>query len=210
LPEGRTLDSTTIYTTALRFSHDGDSATDPDDVQTGGAGDEDDSRPDEDFDNVTTPPGEESQPEANEPEQPENPAEPVAVWTPTETLSEYDGTNDSAPTAAPSVSLEGLSPADWGRDGGDSSQRRSIAWSGRERMVEKREDIDSIIEGIKESLAESEGASDIPGFDSLGTSIQVKTMSYTGPIVYSVPKTGYYCVGESPFTIWRGWCGCVV
>ena len=186
LPEGRTLDSTTIYTTALKFSHGEGQIEEPEIEQTGEAGNDNDSLPNEDFDNVAAPPKEDPTPEPVEQKQPERTPEA--------------GTTGPVPTVPSTVEIEGLSPADLGSGDGATLQRNRVASSRTKKTNhEERQDIDSIIEGIKESLAESDGAADIPGFSTLGTSIQGKTMAYTSPIVYDVLKTGYYCVGESTF-----------
>jgi hypothetical protein len=97
-------------------------------------------------------------------------------------------------------------PISEGEDGGilEGEDEDGILEGGDEEggMLEEVDDrkrqwdiIESITNGVKSASSAEGGAQELDGSEGGGVVYEVPT--YTGPVHYKVPKTGYYCVGMS-------------
>jgi len=171
LPDDTTLESTSIYTTAVKFVPGAETADED------GNGDE---AGDDDYDNI--PP-----PKVDDPEEAPVPTETTSEWDggyldPAATVSEWDGTYpDPVPTEPSKVEHE--DDDDWASWGNEIGSRGMI----RKRTLGIRQGMSSIVDGVVANLQadddEAAGSPNIP--HEVQTAGQ--TTTYATPIVYQVP-----------------------
>ncbi|WVR04155.1 hypothetical protein IAU60_001154 [Kwoniella sp. DSM 27419] len=207
LPEGVTSDSTSIYTTPLKFSSDG-------------------------FSSLPSAPSDPSVPETNEDEAETGGSEDTSEQgeqgeQTDESMGSGGGMEMDSPTPYPNPDDEGV---DYGPDG-DASQEVHVDESvsiGEGQSGETQEDSlfpvgdadwrrkrqigDEIIGGISDTIGNSdeelgggqEETPEEPASDDnsgVGSTAPGEVPVYSGLITYAVPKTGYYCVGIVPVTL---------
>ncbi|OCF40543.1 major facilitator protein [Kwoniella heveanensis CBS 569] len=172
LPEGVTADSTSIYTTPLKFSSEGfSSIPDPTPVQ---------------------------EEESGEDESDEFPTSTSSEFTPVETGSSEVGVDEDETEEETQDEAEAMAEAM--SDG--LKRKRQIGDDIASGIADGVGSVGSQDEELGGDQEETPDASTDTGDDTgFGSDGDGTVPTYNGPITYPVPKTGYYCVGIVPVTL---------
>lgn len=152
IPEGGHLNSTSIYTTPLKFS------------------------------------------DSSFPTTPSSPTEPEI---PEDEAQEDQGVAEGDYERATEKEAQDTSTPPWELNDGGSIRSQSSREGRRKRQWDL---VEGIANGLKGASDQDESRQDDNESGTGGGDTVYQVPTYTGPIHYKVPKTGYYCVGKLPLT----------